>query len=670
MPLNKIKIRPGINTQMTPTANEGGWSASNLIRWQYGLLQKIGGWARLFSTTTAGIVRAMHAYEDLGLNNTLLLGTDGGAQIYVNGTLYTFQFFRNASEYGSVTFTPTVGSTSIVVTDPLNGSVVGNTVVIPMSMSVGGRIIIGPTTVTVASVIDANNWTFNMALPAITGDLGLPPLFTFSPHVGTVQFNAHGLSPGNTLLMQQTTFLTALPFFQFKVSIPAGTALTVASVIDANNFTFDLDPFGFIIGLTLGQYPEGDTLGTGTNVTATVLQYFLPPPATPENWFVDNFGQLGLMSYTNGPIYVYTPPISAGVVVSNIGPTAPQINAGMFVAMPQAQIIAEGSEAIIGGGSQDPLLLRWCDAGDLTDWVATVINQAGSYRLSRGSRIIGGIQAPQTTLIWTDVDLWSMQYIGPPLVYGFTVMGTGCGLLAPKACACLGRLTYWMSLKGFFTFGDSGVQPFPCPVWDQVFPLIDQANISKCFAGSNSSFSEVLFFYPQVGGNGECSGYVKVCMENPQQPLWDFGNLQRSSWIDQSVFGTPLGSDPTTLLVQQHEVGFDADGAPMTGVYAETGFSDLAEGDQIMLVSQFIPDMKWSGNMSNAAANITIKSANYPTDNPLINGPFSFTPLTQFCPTWFRGRQIAMRVDWAPRAGYSGRMGAPRIRSAPAGRAP
>ena len=111
-------------------------------------------------------------------------------------------------------------------------------------------------------------------------------------------------------------------------------------------------------------------------------------------------------------------------------------------------------------------------------------NQAGSYRLSRGSRIMGAIQAPQTTLIFTDTDVWSMSYIGPPLIYGFTIMGTGCGLVAPHAVVTLGRTTYWHGPDGFWKFGDSGVQSMECPVWDYAFLDLDDENINKCHAGS------------------------------------------------------------------------------------------------------------------------------------------------------------------------------------------
>src|SRR5262249_49162155 len=134
--------------------------------------------------------------------------------------------------------------------------------------------------------------------------------------------------------------------------------------------------------------------------------------------------------------------------------------------------------------------------GTYNVWAAAVGNQAGSFRLSRGSQIVGGIQPPQSTLIFTNVDVWTMGYIGPPLIYGFTIMGTGCGLIAANAVGTLGRATFWMSEKGFWQYGDSGVQPLLCSVYDYVFEDLDTVNVRKCFAAVNSATNEIAFFFP------------------------------------------------------------------------------------------------------------------------------------------------------------------------------
>lgn len=669
MPYAKVTLTPGFNVQATQTLNASGYSLGNLVRWRYGMIEKMAGWAQIFSGAAAGIIRAMHAYEDLDLNLNLLLGTDAGAQILINDNgvqnLYTFGLLRRLAGINPFTFvsaTVSLASTLVTVTDTGNGVSQGDTVTFPITWSIGGRIILGGSSFTVANIVDANNWQFNMPLPSTSTANGRVPQLTTTAHSTSVGVSlpAHGLSPGNSFVLQYTTILSS---GSTTFTIPAGTVTVVTAT--TNTFTFNV-PHAPTFGTNA---LEGANNPAGTTPDQFLIQYTGSPPSSPQNWFVDNLGNNGLVSFTNGPIYVYTPPISpTSPTLTNAGTGSagsPQINAGIFVAMPQAQVIAFGSEAVIGAGVQDPLLVRWSDAGSYTVWIATATNQAGSFHLSRGSKIVGGIQAPQSTLLWTDIDVWSMAYIGFPLVYDFTVIGTGCGLISPLARCIQGRNTYWMGQNSFWTFGDSGVQQLECPLWDQVFPMIDPANSQKCFGASNSSATEIMFFYPVIGGNGECTNYVKY---HTVEGFWDYGTLTRTSWIDESVLGFPLGSD-LSLLIQQHEIGYDANGQAMAGAFYETGYIEAGDGTYILYIDNIIPDFKWLG--SGGYVQITIWGANTPGGSAKMYGPFPVTQTTGTIATGgIRHRLVAMRVDLGLAKGFNARLGAVSIRSKPAGRVP
>lgn len=308
-------------------------------------------------------------------------------------------------------------------------------------------------------------------------------------------------------------------------------------------------------------------------VPAIVIQSAAVTIPSSSLWFADNLGQNGLLVAALSPLFLFQPPVQGGVaglqvVGSGSPPTAPQLNSGMFTAMPQAQVIVWGTEAVFGAGTIDPLLLRWSDAGTYDSWTADVTNQAGSYRLSRGSKIVGGVQAPQTTLVLTDTDIWSMSYIGTPLIYGFTILGSGCGLIAPKALGVLGRNTYWMSRNGFWKVGDSGVQPLPCPLWDTVFRDLDEANINACFAAPNSSANEIAFWYPSL----------TTAVAAQTNLLWFSQLFEQFTWKLDSQFttvsasGTQVAPDGTNTDEQIVE-GADTDAH---GVYQVVGKSSSA----------------------------------------------------------------------------------------------
>jgi len=308
--------------------------------------------------------------------------------------------------------------------------------------------------------------------------------------------------------------------------------------------------------------------------------------------------------------------------------------------MPQRQIIAWGSTF---NGIQDPLLIRWCDVNDFNSWAGTVTNQAGSYRIPKGSRIIECIQGPQQTLVWTDVGLWSMQYVGQPFEYQFNELATGCGLIGRKAAASLSGTIYWMSQSQFFRLGSAGPEPIQCPIWDVIFQDLDTTNLDKIRVAPNSRFGEISWYYPTIGNSGEINAYVKYNIVLNQ---WDYGSLARSAWINQSVLGPPIGADPITGFIYQHETSSDADGQPMASSF-QTGFFAMQEADVKTFVDQIWPDMKWGyfGGTQNAQVQITFYVADYAGQTPLVYGPYTMTQSTTFITPRFRARLMAIKIS-------------------------
>lgn len=665
MALHKLNIQTGINNQQTQTLNTTSWWACNLIRFRDGTVEKIGGWQKLFTQAIAGLARAMHAFEDLTTATNLLIGGDGGLEVFSEGALNTIFLadFQTNPALGSATatITPAMGSTLVTVVDTNYNPATGTRIYLPMTMSIGGRRI-DPALYTVTNV-NATTYTFNTPLVALSNAAAAVPVFSITaPDVGTttvrVTLAAHGLVIGDPFIVQFTTTLGASGVTMFG-------SYTVVSVPNASTITLNS---GQISTTTNGA---GTSEGDGNVLGSPYIWYLAAQPTTPQNWYLDNFGNDATISYTNSSIYTWTPPVVSGSNVAILLDGAPTINTGTFVAMPQAQIVAMGSEVILGGGVQDPLLLRWCDAGDDNEWTADATNQAGSFRLSKGSRIVGGTQLALTTLIWTDTDIWTMAYTGPPLVYSFNILASGCGLISPKAFAIIGGTCYWMGDKQFYSVGagGGGVQSIYCPVWDIIFNDLDTDNLNKINMGANSAFDEVFIFYPSAsGGTGEVDKYVLIHRQPGGGLKWSYGNLGRTTWIDQSVFGEPMGAD-LNLHIQQHEIGYDDDDVAMAGVFIESGYADTANGDAIMTTDEFIPDLKWFGEVP-GAINLTLKGVKYPQGPIKVKGPYGMDMSNRHIRPRMRARSIAIRLDWIARLGYNARVGAMRIRTAFSGRRP
>jgi hypothetical protein len=503
----------------------------------------------------------------------------------------------------------------------------------------------------------------------------------FTTSIGTptvsVLFPNHGLGVNSSFSVSVATTVGG---------IPLSGVYSVTDVADANNFSFVAQnsatstasgfengsdvrsviyyatipqPAGS--GYGVGGYGVGG-YGSGAGITPTA-----GTAITATDWSLDNWGEILLANPMGGPIYYWVPNgIIQNLQIIEGGPLA---NTGMFVAMPQRQVIAYGSTET---GSVDPLLIKWSDVENFTVWDATVTNQAGSYRIPTGSRIVGGLQANQQGLLWTDLDLWAMQYIGPPFVYGFNKIKSNCGLIARGAVANAGDATYWMSQKQFFSISGTGVESLACPVWDIIYQNLKSGNdanghpyTDRIRCGTNAQFNEVTWFYPSAESTGENDSYVKY---NTAIKQWDYGTMSRSAWIDQSVIGPPIGADPANGYIYQHETSNDADGQAMLSSF-QTGYLQVNEADNLVFLDQVWPDFKWGqySQTKNANVKLTFYGTDYPGDTPVQFGPYNMTQATQFLTTRIRARLISIKVS-SDDVGTFWRLGDVRYRFQPDGR--
>lgn len=676
MPHSSLKFRPGIDQNETPALNEAGLSQSQLIRFipdrnGIGLVQKLGGWTKFSPEYSHAIVRALWAWEDTNAISYLAVGTEddlsgrsylsaiptGDNERDITPTRSTDNVAPNAST--------TAGLSAVTIVDATTTGITSyDSVYIETHISVGGLILFGlypciTTSSTSYKIIAVDTLGAPLAAPSTSSTATVASFTTQTTAPAfsvTVTLAHHGYSIGDTYPLLVETVVGGVTL---RVS-----NYTVASVINANSFTinapdsatsvqtvsinsgnvrfvynYGVGPAISGTGYGVGYYGQGG-YGTGVAVPAGTGT---PIPAT--DWTLDNWGQVLIAcptgTTTTGaqfqPIYEWDP--TSNTPTATILPYAPPVNDGIFVAMPQRQIVAWGSTFT---GIQDPLLIRWCDVNNYNSWIGTVTNQAGSFRIPKGSRIVGCLQGPQQGLIWTDLGVWSMQYISQPYVYSFNEVGAGCGLIARKAAASINGVVYWMGPSQFFTLSAGGVVPVMCPVWDVIFQDLDTTNLNKIRVAVNSLFGEISWFYPTVSSGGELNAYVKY---NINLQAWDFGTLSRSAWIDQSVLGPPIGADPNSLFIYQHETSPNADGQPMLSSFT-SGYAAMSDGDLQVFVDQVWPDMKWGyyGGVDSADVEMTFYVTDYPTQTPIAFGPYNLTSTTQFISPRIRGRLVSVKL--------------------------
>jgi hypothetical protein len=573
------------------------------------------------------------------------------------------------------------GSPYVII--QVDGSEINNTdtVYIKTQISVGGLILFGlyPTT-----FIDGANLFQITALDSLgqevlaTSTVALPPGggavpnfdFTDGSALVTVTLADHGFGVGDTFtivvpvtaagvtLYGNYTVNNVISTSQFKISGENSATATTSVFMNGGEARYEFYKTPGAVPASLGYGVGGYGVGGyGTGVVPISGNSGNPVIAT--DWTIDNWGQILVAGNVNGPIFTWDP--LSGISRASIITNAPPVNDGVFVAMPQQQIIAWGSTFT---GIKDPLLIRWSEVGDYDTWIALPTNQAGSYRMPKGSRIVGCIQGPQQGLVWTDLALWAMQYVGPPFVYQFNEIGTGCGLISRKAATSLNGTIYWMGQSQFFKMAGNGVEMVTCPVWDVIFQDLDTTNLDNIRIAANSYFGEVTWYYPTISGNGEPTKYVKY---NSVINQWDFGTLTRTAWINQSVLGAPIGAGPTIpadeeVYVYQHETSPDADGNAMVASF-QTGYYQLSDAEWKVFVDQIWPDMKWGyyDGLQDADLTITFYVTDYPGETPRTYGPYAINSQTTYITPRFRGRLMSIKMESSD-LGSFWRIGATRYR--------
>jgi hypothetical protein len=336
-------------------------------------------------------------------------------------------------------------------------------------------------------------------------------------------------------------------------------------------------------------------------------------------WALDNWGQYLLAcSSKDGKIYEWQ--LNTSVLPTALT-NAPVSNNSMLV--------TEERFVFALGAGGNPRKVQWCDKEANTVWTPAATNEAGDFELQTTGQIMCGVRMRGTTLILTDTDAHIATYSGPPFVYGFERVGTACGVVSRKSVVAIDQGAFWLGANGFFMFDGSVATELKCDVHDFIFKNISNSQISKAYAVHNSQHSEIWWFYTSENST-ENDSYVTY---DYKEGHWSVGALDRTAGVDRGVFDFPIWADAGGDLYN-HEYGFNHG---TSTPFAESGSISLGNGDQIMKVTNLIPDELTQGDVK-----VTFKTRFNPNDTERTYGSYTMANPT---PVRFSGRQIRMRIE-------------------------
>jgi hypothetical protein len=382
---------------------------------------------------------------------------------------------------------------------------------------------------------------------------------------------------------------------------------------------------------------------------------------------------------------------ATGVLVDVLlGSQVPSVANEILVSDSSRIVIAFGCNDL-NSTEQDPLLIRWSTQESYTTWQPETTNQAGGYRLSHGSYIVGALQTRQEILVWTDTAIYSMQYLGPPFVWGFTLLADNISIMSQNITATAAGVVYWMGTDKFYVYSGR-VETLPCAVRTYVFNDINRGQYAQFFGGTNEGFSEVWWFYCSANS----SVIDRYVIFNYLDRVWYYGSLSRTAWLDSPLRASPIAATIGNQLVF-HESGND-DGTtnPPSPIYSyiQSSDFDIGDGHNYGFIWRLIPDITFDGSTSLEGLYPKVTMTMRPRQNP--GAPYNTAPsptvastqnysgieknytvqeFTEIIYTRIRGRQMAFKIESnkpgsenADQLGTQWQLGVPRLDVRPDGR--
>ena len=687
MALQKVQFLPGFNKQLTATQAKGQWVDGENVRFRYSTPEKIGGWSQLGENKLTGAARAMHHIVNKSGNKFSIIGTNRILYAYTGGVFYDIHPIRATTTLTSA-FSTTNGSAVVTITFSSDHNLQANDIILldnfsTITNSNYGASDFDDNKFMVTSVPSSTTITITMSATeggsgaTTSGGIRVQSYYSVGPAGqlpgfgwslgqwgGTVSGEAQTSLNGGINASTTTIVLTDATLFPSSGTsfIQIGSEEISYTGISGNTLT------GVTRGVrntTAASHSNADTVTNSTDYVAWGEAASGDLVVDPGMWSIDNFGDKVIALIHNGQVFEWDSNASGATstratIISN----APTASRDMIVSTPDRHLVFFGTETTIGDQStQDQMFIRFSNQEDINTYTPTATNTAGTQRLADGSRIVGAVRGRDAIYVWTDTALFTMRFIGPPFTFGFTQVGTNCGLIGQNAAVEVDGAAYWFSENGFFKYAGA-LQTLPCLVEDFVYNDLNTTASQLINAGLNNLFGEITWFYCT-----ENSTVVDRCVtynyqeSSPERPIWTTGTLDRTTWQDSSVFGKPhatdydadsntsydvVGNTDGCTIYYEHETGTDqVTASAVTAVTAniQSGDFDISQGGDgefFAKIRRFIPDfLSQTGNTQ-----ITLNLRNFANSSQASSplGPLTVTSSTTKVDTRARARAVSLKI--------------------------
>ncbi len=561
MPLTKLQFKPGINKEGTTYSNEGGYYSCDKIRFRSGFAEKLGGWInQSFGFTYKGVARSMFNWVAYDGSNLLAVGTSNKYYVELGGEYndITPLVSSTATALGANPIATVNGSRLVTITTPLaHGTTAGTYVTISGASTFNNVTISGE--YEVVSTPTTTTFTISSATAANAtgsgGGAGVTVTFQISAG-GTASVSAYGWgyvpwgsggwgSPATTGTSILTRLWSQDLFEQDIIFNQANAGIYYWTYVDPTTFNRGITLAAkcdsvpkVTLSATLGDISFGTPTTTVTvaSIDGIDVGSYLVGTGIPANTTVTTLNSATSITISNS-----TTAASSGLYTfSYVGSHAPNRTYYVLASDTSHFTMVFGSKPYDPTNFNptfDPMLVRWSDQGNPYEWVPSVTNQSGEQHLSNGSYLVTAVNTRQEILVWSDAAVYSMQYIGPPYVWNFTLIGDNTSIASMNSAVSVNTVVYWMGIDKFYMY-NGRLETLPCSLWKYVYDNFNKNKKDLVVCGSNEGFSEIWWFYPSTNSTVNDS-YV---IYNYLEQTWYYGTLNRSAWLDSPLRAYPLGA--------------------------------------------------------------------------------------------------------------------------------
>ena len=710
MPLKKIIFKPGVNRENTRYTTEGGWYDCEKVRFRQGTPEKLGGWVPVSVQKFLGVCRSLWNFVTLSGLNILGIGTNLKFYLETGNAYYDITPLRYTTATESLTnpFDTAIGSNIVTVNDSGSNVQDGDIVIISnVGITVDGIPASELNGQHVVTRVNSNSYTITVSTNATSGATGVGgtvsvtyfyytveltnPFTTVSgSNVVTVTDTAHGAVNGDFVTFSPSVTLNGVTINgEYQLSFVNANTYTIVGTGNASSSGSGGGTVYAQYQINVGPEFQIPLVGWSAGAWGSGSWGFSAPDAIQLRlWSQSNFGEDLIFSPRGGALYYWD--ATDGVTERGFA-VATMVGASSVPTIVNYILVSDVSRFVfcfgcndIGSSTLDPMLIRWSDQESVVEWSPSATNQAGSIRLSHGSEIITAIQVRQEILVLTDSSIYSLQYLGPPAVWGSTLLGDNISILGPNAMAVASGVTYWMGKDKFYKY-DGRVNTLRCDLRQYIFGDINLSQNYQVFAGTNEGFNEIWWFYCSANS----TTVDKYVIYNYLEDIWYYGTMERSAWTDIGLRDYPVAATYDNTLVY-HENGAD-DNTTGTAIAISSSITssqfDIDDGHNFGFIWRMIPDLTFRGSTPGngyPTPQVTMtltplqNSGSGPNSPQSVGGSGSSAPVTRIAQIpveeftgqvyiRVRGRQIEMKIE-SNRLGTQWQLGAPRIDIKPDGR--